>query len=276
LELELARRAFAIDAANRSQALAQVQELGVQYAAAERRLHQRMEGWGALGSRSQHDMTIVIGLTGNIATGKSTVARLLAELGAHVIDADQVAHRAIAPNGPAYQAVLKAFGGDLAREDGTIDRQRLAELVFADPAALAKLEAIVHPAVFELIREEIHRVAATANPNEPQPVVVIEAIKLVEAGLSITLCDQVWVVIASPEQQVQRLARQRGMSETEAHRRMAAQSPQAEKIRHADVVIDNSRSLEDTAAQVRAAWATYVEPRRWNRESRHEQLTAFL
>lgn len=221
-------------------------------------------------------MAIVIGLTGNIATGKSTVARLLAELGAHVIDADQVAHQAISPDGPAYRAVLEAFGDDLAQEDGTIDRQRLAEIVFADPAALARLEALVHPAVFELIQEEIHRVTAAADPNGPQPVIVIEAIKLLEAGLSVTLCDQVWVVTASPEQQVQRLAQQRGMSEREARRRMAAQSPQVEKARHANVVIDNSGSLEDTAAQVRAAWATFVEPRRWEQESRHEQHTTFL
>ncbi len=221
-------------------------------------------------------MTIVIGLTGNIATGKSTVTRLLAGLGAHVIDADQVAHRAIAPDGPAYRAVLEAFGGDLAREDGTIDRQRLAEIVFADPAALAKLEAIVHPAVFELIREEIRRVTAAADPEGPQPVVVIEAIKLLEAGLSVTLCDQIWVVTASPEQQVQRLAQQRGMSEAEARRRMAAQSPQAEKVRHADVVIDNSGPLEDTVVQVQAAWAAYVEPRRWDRENGHEQHTTLL
>ncbi len=221
-------------------------------------------------------MTIVIGLTGNIATGKSTVTRLLAELGAHVIDADQVAHQAIAPDGPAYRAVLEAFGSDLAQEDSTIDRQRLAEIVFADPAALARLEAIVHPAVFKLIREEIRRVAAAADPDGPQPVVVIEAIKLLEAGLSATLCDQVWVVTASPEQQIQRLTRQRGMSETEARRRMAAQSPQAVKVRQADVVIDNSGSLEDTAAQVQAAWAVHVEPRRWNQESGHEQHTTLL
>ncbi|MCS7219830.1 MAG: dephospho-CoA kinase [Anaerolineae bacterium] len=221
-------------------------------------------------------MTIVIGLTGNIATGKSTVARLLAEWGAYVIDADQIAHQAIAPDGPAYRAVLEAFGDDLVREDGTVDRQRLAEIVFADPAALARLEAIVHPAVFELIREEIRRVTAAADPNGPQPVIVIEAIKLLEAGLSVTLCDQVWVVTASPEQQVQRLAQRRGMTEREALQRMAAQSPQAEKIRYADVVINNSGQWEDTAAQVRAAWATFVEPRRWDRESKHEQHTTLL
>jgi dephospho-CoA kinase len=207
-------------------------------------------------------MTIVIGLTGNIATGKSAVMRMLAGLGAHIIDADQVAHRAIAPGGPAYRAVLEAFGTDLAREDSTINRRQLAEIVFADPAALVRLEAIVHPAVHELVRQEIGRIEAEADPSGPEPVVVIEAIKLLEAGMSISLCDQVWVVTASPEQQLRRLAERRGVPEGEARRRMAAQSPQAVKVGQADVVIDNSGTLEETAAQVQAAWATFVEPRR--------------
>ncbi len=207
-------------------------------------------------------MTIVIGLTGNIATGKSAVTRMLAGLGAHVIDADAVAHRVIAPGGRAYHAVLEAFGSDLVQEDGTINRRRLAEIVFADPAALTRLEAIVHPAVYESVRQEISRIEAKADPEGLEPVVVIEAIKLLEARMSVSLCDQVWVVTAAPEQQLRRLIEQRGMSEAEAHRRMAAQSPQAVKVQRADVVIDNSGTLEDTAAQVRAAWANHIEPRR--------------
>ncbi len=207
-------------------------------------------------------MTLVIGLTGNIGTGKSTVLRMLADLGAHTIDADEVAHQAIAPGGPAYQAVLETFGPDIVREDGTIDRRRLADIVFSDPAALARLEAIVHPAVYQLVRQAIRRIEAEADPDGPEPVVVIEAIKLLESGTLLPLCDQIWVVTTSPEQQVQRLVSQRGISEAEARRRMAAQSPQAEKVKRADVVIDNSGTLADTAAQVRTAWATHVEPRR--------------
>ncbi|MCD6289510.1 MAG: dephospho-CoA kinase [Anaerolineae bacterium] len=205
---------------------------------------------------------IVIGLTGNIATGKSTVARMLAELGAHVIDADKVAHQAMAPGGPAYQAVLDAFGADLAREDGTIDRGRLAEIVFNNPAALKRLEAIVHPAVYELIRQELEHIEAETPPGKAEPVVVIEAIKLLESGLVLSLCDQVWVVTASPERQLQRLWEQRGMSEEEARRRMAAQSPQEVKVRQADVVIRNDGALEETVSQVRAAWQAFVESRR--------------
>ena len=210
-------------------------------------------------------MTIVIGLTGNIATGKSTVAALLAELGAHVIDADRVAHRAMAPGGPAYQAVLDAFGTDLVRPDGSIDRRRLGQIVFGDPAALARLEAIVHPAVFDLVRAEIERIAANWQGDEPEPVVVIEAIKLLEAGMSVTLCDQVWVVTAPPAQQLRRLVKQRGLSEAEARQRMAVQGAQEEKARRADVVIDNGGSLDEVRAQVRAAWQSQIEPRRRRR-----------
>jgi len=210
-------------------------------------------------------VTIVIGLTGNIATGKSTVAALLAELGAHVIDADRVAHRAMAPGGPAYQAVLDAFGTDLVRPDGSIDRRRLGQIVFGDPAALARLEAIVHPAVFDLVRAEIERIAANWQGDEPEPVVVIEAIKLLEAGMSVTLCDQVWVVTAPPTQQLRRLVKQRGLSEAEARQRMAVQGAQEEKARRADVVIDNGGSLDEVRAQVRAAWQSQIEPRRRRR-----------
>jgi len=210
-------------------------------------------------------VTIVIGLTGNIATGKSTVAALLAELGAHVIDADRVAHRAMAPGGPAYQAVLDAFGTDLVRLDGSIDRRRLGQIVFGDPAALARLEAIVHPAVFDLVRAEIERIAANWQGDEPEPVVVIEAIKLLEAGMSVTLCDQIWVVTAPPAQQLRRLVKQRGLSEAEARQRMAVQGAQEEKARRADVVIDNGGSLDEVRAQVRAAWQSQIEPRRRRR-----------
>ncbi len=131
-----------------------------------------------------------------------------------------------------------------------------------DWAALARLEAIIHPVVYESVQQEISHIEAKADPKGPEPVVVIEAIKLLEAGMSISLCDQVWVVTATPEQQLRRLIEQRGMPEAEAHRRMTAQSPQAVKIQRADVVIDNSGTLEDTAAQVRAAWTNHIEPRR--------------
>lgn len=188
----------------------------------------------------------VIGLTGNIGVGKSTVMALLAGLGAAGIDADKVAHQVMEPGQPAYQQIVARFGPPIAPEGGPVDRLRLGQIVFTDPAALADLEAIVHPAVFAVIQRRVAEAAA--------PVVVIEAIKLLEAGLSRQLCQQVWVVTAPREQQIQRLMQTRGLSEAEAALRIDAQPPQADKIAQADVVIDNSGSLEDVRVQVERAW----------------------
>lgn len=189
---------------------------------------------------------LVIGLTGNIGVGKSTVMALLAGLGAVGIDADKVAHQVMEPGQPAYQQIMARFGRQIAPDDGPIDRLRLGQIVFSDPAALADLEAIVHPAVFQVIQRRVAEADA--------PVVVIEAIKLLEAGLSRQLCQQVWVVTTPREQQIQRLMQTRGLSEAEAALRIDAQPPQAAKIAQADVVIDNGGSLEDVRVQVERAW----------------------
>jgi len=193
----------------------------------------------------------VIGLTGNIGVGKSTVMALLAGLGAVGIDADKVAHQVMEPGQPAYQQIVARFGPPIAPDGGPIDRGRLGQIVFTDPAALADL-AIVHPAVFEVIQRRVAEASA--------PVVVIEAIKLLEAGLSRQLCQQVWVVAAPREQQILRLMQTRGLSEAEAALRIDAQPPQAEKIAQADVVIDNSGSLEDVRVQVERAWQMLRNP----------------
>lgn len=194
----------------------------------------------------------VIGLTGNIGVGKSTVMALLAGLGAVGIDADKVAHQVMEPGQPAYQQIVARFGLSIAPDGGPIDRGRLGQIVFTDPAALADLEAIVHPAVFEVIQRRVAEASA--------PVVVIEAIKLLEAGLSRQLCQQVWVVAAPREQQILRLMQTRGLSEAEAALRIDAQPPQAEKIAQADVVIDNSGSLEAVRVQVERAWQMLRNP----------------
>lgn len=188
-----------------------------------------------------------IGLTGNIATGKSTALAFLAGKGAHIADADKLAHRTMEPNGPAYEKVLAAFGPEIVDENGLIDRTRLGAIVFADAEALKRLEAIVHPATFELLRWDIMQSQAD--------VVVVEAIKLLESGNLMNLSDEVWVVTSRPETQLKRLVEERGMSEAEARRRMAAQTPQADKIAKADVVIVNDGSLEEFYAQLEAAWA---------------------
>ncbi len=191
----------------------------------------------------------VIGLTGNIGAGKSVVRRMLEHLGAYGIDADALAHRAIAKGAPGYPAVIEEFGKYILAADGQIDRARLGRLVFADPQALTRLEAIVHPLVLQALDFLVRRAT--------QPVVVIEAIKLLEAKVDKS-CDAVWVVTAPTEAAVNRLVQRRGISTEEARRRMANQSPVEQKIKAAKVVIHNSGGFEDTWKKVVDAWRKTV------------------
>jgi len=193
----------------------------------------------------------VIGLTGNIATGKSTVARILADLGALVIDADRVAHATMRPGTAVWEEIRRAFGPDILLPDGRIDRRRLGEIVFRDPGALSLLEQIVHPAVRRVLRRRLQRLRR--GPNPPR-VVVIEAIKLLEGGLR-PLCDQVWLVVAPREVQIERLVRTRSLTPEQAAVRIDAQPPVEPKLREADVVIRNDGTLADLERQVREAWA---------------------
>lgn len=191
----------------------------------------------------------VIGLTGNIATGKSVIRKMLEHLGAYGIDADALSHRAIAKGAPGYQPVVDAFGRYILDAEGEIDRNKLSKIVFSDPAALATLEGIVHPMVVQAIGRIISRAT--------QPVIVIEAIKLLESNLS-SNCDSIWVVYSFPEQQQARLLSNRHMSGDEARIRIDAQPPQEDKIGAAQVVIKNISTFEDTWRQVVAAWKKYV------------------
>ncbi|MCX7690671.1 dephospho-CoA kinase [Thermoflexus sp.] len=195
---------------------------------------------------------ILIGLTGNIACGKSTVARMLAEKGAYIIDADAIAHEVIRKGTPAYEAILRRFGEGILGPDGEIDRRRLGAIVFRDLNALRDLEAIVHPAVLVEIQRRIQ-----ACPEAP--AIVIEAIKLIESGFA-RACDTLWVVTCSESEQVRRLMIERGLTEEEARVRIRAQPPQEEKIRHAHVIIDNSGDLEATRRQVEQAWREWIDP----------------
>jgi len=187
----------------------------------------------------------LVGLTGNIATGKSTVARMLAELGATVIDADRVAHEAMRAGTPCHAAIVAAFGPEVLGADGEIDRSRLGAVVFADPAALARLESILHPAVLAEVGQRI--------ADAPGRAVVVEAIKLIESGMA-AACDSLWVTTCQPERQVERLMADRGLSREEALLRVHAQPPQEEKLARADVVITTDSSLEETRRQVEEAW----------------------
>jgi dephospho-CoA kinase len=193
---------------------------------------------------------LILGLTGNIACGKSTVLRRLAKLGAGVIDADAVTRELQRRGQPAFAAIVAAFGPEVVGPDGELNRRALGNRVFADKAALARLEGLVHP----LVRTEIARRLATL----PQPAIVIDAIKLLESPL-VQYCREIWVVTCTPEQQVARLVAHRGLSEEEAWLRVRAQAPQAEKVARATVVIDNSGSIRHTRRQVDAAWARLVQ-----------------
>jgi dephospho-CoA kinase len=187
----------------------------------------------------------LIGLTGNIATGKSVVLRMLQRLGARAIDADALVHQLMVKGTPLWQAILDEFGEGILGPEGEIDREKLGAIVFADAEALNRLEAIVHPAVTARVDELIRQAT--------EAVVVVEAIKLIEAGWHRT-CDALWVVTCSKEQQLERLMRTRKLSHDEALLRIEAQPPQEDKVALADVVIDNSGSLKETGEQVEGEW----------------------
>ncbi len=191
----------------------------------------------------------VIGLTGNIATGKSVIRKMLEHLGAYGIDADALSHRAIAKDAPGYQPIVDTFGKWILDDNQEIDRRKLGTIVFRDPEALARLEQVVHPIVERAVNHIIEQ--------SKQQVIVIEAIKLLESNLD-DGCDSIWAVYSFPEQQQMRLQQNRGMSLEEAKRRMNSQSPQEDKISQAHVVIKNISTFEETWKQVVAAWRKHV------------------
>jgi dephospho-CoA kinase len=191
---------------------------------------------------------VVIGVTGPIGCGKSTVAGWLATRGAAVVDADDIARDVTAPGQPAHDAVLARFGDPVRGADGTLDRAALARLVFADPAALAELEAIVHPAVRPAILAAIEAADAAGAP-----AVVIEAIKLVEGGLA-ELCDEVWLVTCDPRVQRDRLLA-RGASPDDADRRIGAQRGLAARLRPAaSRVLDTTGTEVDARSRLATLW----------------------
>jgi dephospho-CoA kinase len=190
----------------------------------------------------------VIGLTGNIATGKSVVRKMFEHLGAYGIDADALTHRAIAKGAPGYKPVVEMFGKWVLGPDEQVDRTRLGKIVFSDPIALAKLESIVHPLVREAVDVLVQR--------SKQRVIVVEAIKLLESPLR-EKCDRIVVAYAPEAIQQQRLIEKRKLSPEAARHRIAVQAPQREKISAADVVIRNDGTYEDTWYQVSGAWQEF-------------------
>jgi dephospho-CoA kinase len=186
----------------------------------------------------------LIGITGNIACGKSAVMQRLAELGATTIDGDLVYRELTGPGSSLVQVLAREFGPGIANADGSLNRPALGKIVFSDPNALLTLDHLTHP----VILDEVFRRIATASTS----VVATDGIKLIESGLG-DRCDEVWVVTCDPDRQRARLMDRNGLSAEEANRRIAAQPPVSEKIARADVVIENNGTLEELRERVDAA-----------------------
>lgn len=211
----------------------------------------RPHGRGSLGTRAP-----LIGLIGPIGCGKSTVAGWLAERGAAIIDADQLTRDLMSPGTPVTESILARFGGQYRRPDGSLDRAALGRLVFSEPDKLAELEAIVHPAVERLMRDAIH----AADARRPIAI-VLEAIKLAEAGHA-PWCNEVWLVLCDPEAQLARLTG-RGMAESEARQRIAAQAGSLSLWRSAATrTIRTDGSREEVALAVNGALEKLLARRR--------------
>ncbi len=192
---------------------------------------------------------IIIGLTGGIASGKGLVAGMLRDKGAHLIDADRIVHELLAFGEESWREVTERFGGRIQRPDGSIDRRKLGEIVFNDAAEREWLNSLLHPRVFQAFHAQVKRIAS----RSPDALIVFEAALLIETGFRKNM-DRTIVVYASPEQQLSRLMARDRFSREQAEARIRSQMPLDEKRKHADFVIDNSGSREDTARQAQAVF----------------------
>ena len=199
----------------------------------------------------------VLGLTGNIASGKSTVARMLEGMGARIIDADQIAREVVEPEKPAWVDIVKKFGPGILSPDGAIDRRRLGEIVFGDESKRRLLMDITHPRIKETVRERL-----AEFKEENAPVVVIEAALIVEKGGLREFLDGLIVVTADEESQIERLVKRSGHTREEALARIGSQMPAGEKALHADYLIDNSGTKEETEAEVKKLWEEIIREER--------------
>ena len=190
----------------------------------------------------------VIGLTGGIGSGKSTVSQFLAELGAVIIDADKVGHEAFKPGTELWREVVAAFGRQILAPSGDIDRKKLGGIVFGNAEALSRLNEIMHPRMYDMVKAEIEQYR-----RQGVEVVVLEAPVLLEAGWT-SLVDEVWVTIAAESTVLRRLREKAGLSEQESLARIRSQLSSEERVKHADVVINNDGDLSQLKQKVRELW----------------------
>ncbi len=190
----------------------------------------------------------VIGLTGGISSGKSTVSQFLAELGAVIIDADKVGHEAFKPGTEAWHEVVAAFGKQIVAPNGEIDREKLGTIIFDSSEARARLNQIMHPRMYDMVKAQLEE-----YQRQGVAVVVLEAPLLLEAGWT-SLVDEAWVTTASEVTALKRLRERTGLSEKESLARIRSQLPAEERVRHANVIIDTDCSLDELKAKVKKLW----------------------
>lgn len=192
----------------------------------------------------------VIGLTGGMAAGKSTVADYLEDHTAEIIDADEISKEVIAPGTETYQELVKNFGQNILGDDGTIDRAKLGQIVFADRSKLERLNQLTHLPIVKKIQKQLENLASRLAPDD---VVILRAPLLIEVGL-VELVDAVVLVTASEDVRIERIKHQRGLSEEECQQRLKAQLPDSEKLKFADYVIENNGTLDELKEKVDMLW----------------------
>ena len=200
-------------------------------------------------------MTLIVGLTGGIVGGKSTVALMFRDLGAKIINADKLGHSVILPHKPAWKKIVKLFGKDVLQNDLTIDREKLGKMVFANQIFLKKLNEITHPEITRLIKKEIN--LAKNKIHNQEKVLIIDAALIYEAKID-GFMDKIIVVYIDKDEQISRLIKRNNLPKNEALQRIRSQIPMKEKAKIADYVIDNSNSLDKTKKQVEKIWQELI------------------
>ncbi|HZK12233.1 MAG TPA: dephospho-CoA kinase [Atribacterota bacterium] len=200
-------------------------------------------------------MALIVGLTGGIVGGKSTVASMFRDLGAKIIDADKLGHSVILPYKPAWKKIVKLYGKDILRNDLTIDRKKLGKTVFTNQILLKKLNEITHPEIIKIIKKEIN--SARNKTHNQQIILMIDAALIYEIKID-RFMDKIIVVYIDKDEQIKRLIKRNNLSKDEASQRIKSQMPMEIKVEMADYVIDNNNSLDETKKQVEKIWKSLV------------------